>query len=1367
MQAKTRLALFCLCLLLFTSLSGYAARALAASPYVPPALEDWKAWVLHGQEARLCPSTYDGKGTHCLWPSRLHIEIGPGGGRFAMDVLVLSAGWAELPGGPGLWPENAELDADKAPVVIRNGRPRVEVQPGAHRVQGGFAWKEMPETIRVPAGIGLIDLSIDGRRVEFPVLDRNGRLWLQRRTGPESREDRLEVRVFRLIDDDIPMQVRSLLKLTVSGRGREIRLDDVLPPEARPMRLASPLPARIGPEGELMLQARPGHWQVEITSRFQGPIEEIGPWPGRYGQEIWAFQARNHLRMVKIDGVPSIDPGQTDVPDGWRKLPTYLVDPGSTIKFQQLRRGDPDPAPDRLNLARTWWLDFDGGGFTIQDRITGTMSRRWNLVMKRPGLLGRVSVDGTDQLITGQGPEQAPGVELRRGRLDLTADSRFEAGTERVLAVGWDHDFQSVSGRLNLPPGWKLLSASGVDVPPGTWVQRWTLLDFFLILVITFAVIKLTSWPWGILALVAVGLSYHEPGSPRLVWLHLLAAMALLKVLPDGWFKRLAGLWRLGAIIALVVMTIPFMVQQVRWGVYPQLEPHTDMRAGVAAPEAENIADMTSAGEAMKKAPSPKSSSYYRSKQKASPKRTEEPQALQQQAVLTQDPNALIQTGPGLPTWDWRSIPLRWNGPVDRGQDVRLWILSPRVNLFLALLRVVLLVLLTVGLIGPGRWWRGLDRLGPVAAMLAAGLLLAGPVPAAASETGFPPQSILDELQKRLLAPPDCLPNCAEISRMELTAEPGSIHLRIEIQAARKTAVPLPGAAENWLPQQIILDQAPAEGLLRDEKGNLWLLAPAGVHVATLIGPVPATDSFQIPLPLKPRRTTVNARGWLVKGVDENGQAGSSLQLTLQDARSPERPSPGASVLPPFLQVERVISLGLTWQIATRIRRLTPPGTPIVVSLPLLPGESVTTAGLRVENGEAQVNMDPAADQFTYGSTIEITNQIRLEAPRGVPWTEVWILDASPIWHCELQGIPVVHHQDAQGHWQPQWRPWPGENVTISVTRPKSIPGRLVTIDAASLEWTPGQRFNKAILTMTARASRGGQHRIVLPEKARLQQVRIDGKSQPIGQAGREVLVPLRPGSQQIQVEWQRPADSSVLREGPEVMIGDQAVNANVTFKMPGSLWVLWTAGPRMGPAVLFWSYLLVVVLAALALGRVRLTPLRTRHWLLLGLGLTQVHPLLAIVIVCWLLALGLRHEHRPPDHWLAFDSLQIALALWTLIALVGLYTAVKQGLLGIPDMQIAGNHSTVFQLNWTQDRITSTMPRPLVISLPKLVFNLAMLAWALWLTWSLFKWLRWGWGAIGQGGLWRKWVRKAKSKPGPTPATASTRPDGDTFILE
>ena len=57
--------------------------------------------------------------------------------------------------------------------------------------------------------------------------------------------------------------------------------------------------------------------------------------------------------------------------------------------------------------------------------------------------------------------------------------------------------------------------------------------------------------------------------------------------------------------------------------------------------------------------------------------------------------------------------------------------------------------------------------------------------------------------------------------------------------------------------------------------------------------------------------------------------------------------------------LERALTLGLSWELTTRVVRLTPNGSAVVLAVPLLPGESVTTAEQRVEGGKVLVNMAP------------------------------------------------------------------------------------------------------------------------------------------------------------------------------------------------------------------------------------------------------------------------------------------------------------------------------------------------------------------------------------------------------------------------
>ena len=1347
----------------FLFLISVAAAAPVDEKDIPGDLLKWKPWVLHGMEERLCPPDYNNENAvRCMWPSRLRLYFNSTGGRFEQEWAVFSKGWASLPGGGDIWPEKVKSDSKDIPVTNRNQTPSIYLTPGKYRVSGKFKWTEMPEMIRIPPATGMVALSINNKIVDYPVLDKNGRLWLQKRVLSENREDRLSVKIFRLITDSIPLKMTTRLQVNVSGRSREIKLEKVLLNNSIPMSLKSPLPARIGDAGDLLIQARPGRWEINIITRFSGPVNKLGPVAGAFGREIWSFAPQNHLRMVKVEGVPSVEPGQTGMPPGWKQYSAYIIEPGATVRFREIRRGDPDPAPDRLNLYRNWWLDFDGKGFTVQDHITGVLSRTWRLAINPPARLGRVSVSGMDRLITAGEDDKKPGVELRQGKLNLTADSRYIKSTATIPAVGWDHDFDSLSGVLNLPPGWRLITGSGVDILPGTWVKRWTLLDFFLVLIIAAAVFKLRNLKWGIIALLTMVLIFHEPGAPRTIWLHILAATALIRVLPQGWFKRLVYIWGGGAVVILIVMTIPFMVSQIRTGIFPQLELRRAYATGSRVMEkAVMIDDEQVMEEADRTGPLSKSRSKIRKQYELKDKMgfsqvlRETDTYRKRKEIFTGDPDALIQTGPGIPTWKWKAVRMQWNGPVKRDQEIRLWLLSPFANLVLAFVRVILLAFMIVGVIEPRAMWQKISgKINSTAVIAVLMVLFAGGISGAnAGDSLFPPPDLLKELQARLLEKPDCFPDCADFLRMDLKVMPESLRILLEVHAASRTAVPLPGNSRAWSPEEVYLDNSPLSELSKDSGGMLWALVPEGIHRIVLVGKSGPGNSMQIPLPLKPHYATYSANGWDVQGIHKDGRVESGIRITRIKKQSGERLPADSNNLPPFLHIERILRLGLTWQVETTITRLTPLGTPVAVSVPLLQGESVTTAGIHVEDGKALVNMDPESGRISWTSSLETAPEISLKAPETVPWTETWVLDASPIWHCELSGIPVIHHQDRQGDWSPTWKPWPGESVSIRITRPKAIPGQMITIDSAKLVLTPGLRSDKAWLALKVRASQGGQHEVILPEGADLQTVKINDKSQPIRQEGQKVVIPLQPGSQTINLEWNRESGSSMLIRGPDVKIGKEAVNAQVTFNMPRNRWILWTSGPTLGPAVLFWSYIFIIILIALGLGRVTITPLKTRHWLLLSLGLTQVPAFTAILIAGWFIVIGVRKDHHPPENAFLYNMAQIGLIIWTLVAMSGLYTAISRGLLGIPDMQISGNNSTQLYLNWSRDRIGFAMPQPWALSLPRLVYNILMLFWAMWLAFCLVKWLRWAWECFSSGGVLKKMkLKRAASFRGKKP---------------
>ncbi|MEK7990098.1 MAG: hypothetical protein VSS52_003765 [Thiotrichaceae bacterium] len=1334
---------------------------------IPESLQDWTDWVLHDTPDRECPFIYNSNERLCYWASELHLKIDDNKASWQQEWQVYGEGWIPLVGSRKYFPQNVTLqvlDTDNSPslpVIVSEHEqtPSAFLQAGHYILSGEFVWQRQPEYLQVPNVTGLVSLEIDGKIVEHPTLDNSGRLWLRQRgvaNEEPTKDNRLDIRVYRHVIDDIPLQIETRIELDVAGKHREEILSPALLAEQIPMSLNSPLPARLEANGQLKVQVRPGSWVILLTARYANAVNEMTlPLPELWAnEEVWVFEGKNHLRWVEVQNVDAIDPRQTALPSEWQQFPAYHMLPNDTMQLLEKRRGDPEPAPDQLRLRRQFWLDFDGIGYSVQDSINGTMTRGWRLEMAEPAQLGRASVNDQNQFITRLQDSSHAGVEVRRGNINLVADSRLESAIDSLPTVGWLHDFQQVNAVLHLPPGWRLLNASGIDSIHQTWVNQWTLLDIFIVLIIAIAVAKLWRWHWGVLMLLTLILIYHEPDAPRYVWLNILVAVALLRVLPAMTiWARLAGTYRNISILALILITVPFMAQQIKQSIFPQLEHNWQLGQSItqtrtmnaakpaAAPQAiyeEDMADEISLSVEQQE----KSREYaFYSKNMSSRKEAKK--------LVQIDPNAQVQTGPGLPHWQWQTVEMGWNGPVQQQQNIKLWLISPQINRLLGFARVILLSTL-IGLLMLSLWKRykkhneqlsfKLDSF----AWLAMGVWLAMlsiSVPLQAATSDYPPQYLLNELKQRLLEPPECLPNCATSPRMSLELNGNQLSLRLEVHTYTATAIPLPGSADQWLAQQVFVNGEQAEALMRDERGQLWVKLDKGIHQVQLNGVVPSRNTVQLALPLKPHWIEATTSGWLIEGLHENGLADNQLQFTREQSGDENARTEELEMgsLPPFVRIERTLSLGLDWQVETVVTRLTPTGSAVVLEIPLLKGESVTSEKIRVQDGKALINLSPHEHTISWVSVFDELSVLELIAPESLSSTEVWKLDVSAIWHVEIDGIPVIHHQDKQGNWLPEWRPWAGERVLLNISRPLGVTGQAMTIDHSHLLVKPGQRSTESTLNLSLRSSRGSQHSLTLPEDAELQSVKINNISQPIRQEGRQITLPVKPGQQNIELIFRQPIGMDTVFTTPTVGLGMVSVNTDIELRMPSNRWTLWTDTHLMGPAVLIWGLFVVVFLLAIGLHFIQLTPLNFVHWLLLGIVLIQIPIQMAILVVAWFMVLGWRKTVNVElITAFRFNMMQLFIFGLTGFALIALFAAIHQGLLGQPNMYIMGNDSTPYIFRWYHDRIGEYLPQVWVFSLSLWVYRIAMLLWALWLSFALLRWLHWGWECFTANGFWK-----------------------------
>jgi hypothetical protein len=1308
-----------------------------ATDSTPGDLDAWSGWVVDDIEDYGCPIVYNARTKRCSYPSRLELDLGSHSGTFTQTWTVYRESTVYLPGNREYWPQNVTVDDRPVAVVIKAGRPSIMLTTGRYRINGEFKWQRPPESLLIPAESGLVSLRLAGETVARPDI-RNGQLWLSDSKAQQESVSRVDIKVFRKVIDAVPLQLLTRIELEVSGEQREISLSGALPGGFEPVAIDSRLPVRLDGTGQLSLKVRPGRWVIDVSGRVNS--ETLGltldafpaPWPE---SELWVLEARPHLRMLKVESPASIDASQSSLPEEWKHLPAYRMQAGGKMVFEQIRRGDPEPEPDQLTLAREFWLDFDGDGYTVSDHISGTMSRSWRINAGDDLLPGQVTLDGRPQLIT-RTESGAVGIEVRQGNINLAADSRIVLPVNRISAVGWEHDFNNVSASLNLPPGYRVLAITGADRSPGTWFSRWTLLDFFIVLITSIALSRIHGKRWGAVGLAGFIILWHEPGAPSYIWLNLIATLSIMRALRNTRVYPFARNYLFLSSLALVLLALPFMVDQVRNGIFPQLEfawqsmgDQPSMQRPAAAPvmKQESVTGSIS-GYALEefsdRSTMPVPDSYHAEPEDELDK-------------FLQDPQARLQTGPGLPEWSWRNYQITWNGPVQHGQMLSVYLLGPPVNLLLNILRVGIVLLLG---------WKLIRE--PVGELISrakhstALVMVALVVGAAASVpddalAGYPPQELLQELRKRLLEPPECLPQCAAIQHMSIRLDREQAAFSIRAHASENLALPLPVPLGDWTPSNVSVDGEPAASLFRDRNDALWVYVDKGVHDITVEGRIAHLRSMRLDFPLQPHLLNLTVNGWSSDGADTLSPPIHSLTFTREQAEQSADVFDTQSDIPVFAQVSRHIRMGLDWQIVTSVSLESGTALPALLRVPLVDGEAVVTDNIKVEDGHVLVSLSESNRTVSWLSSLRQGDSLTLTAPASQPWSEAWSLEVTPIWNVSHSGIPVIYHQQSGGQWNPRWRPWPGEQVTLTISRPQGIAGQTKTIDHSLLTSTPGKRATAAELSFRLRSSQGQQHTLTLPQGATLESVSMDGTAVPIRQDGASVTLPLRPGSQEIAIKWKEANGIGWAFSSPDVDLGIASVNTRVVIKPGYDRWVLLTGGIRQGPAVLFWGVLTVIVLIAVALGRIKGTPLKTHSWILLGIGLSTLTPFIALLIAVWIFALYARGQLDAPIKASLFNTLQIVLVLLTVISVAALFSAVSNGLLGNPDMQIAGNGSTRWQLNWYQDRLDTAIPQAWIISLPVLAYRFLMLAWSMWMAFALINWLKWGWECFSKGTLW------------------------------
>lgn len=1144
------------------------------------------------------------------------------------------------------------------------------------------------------------------------------------------------------------------------------------------------------------------------------PAQADGPWPS---SEVWSFQASPTFRHLTASA-PGVDPAAAGVPGPWAHLPAFRLTPSQSLSFRTVSRGPGAVQGEGLTLWRRMWatpsqwlqLDLLHGSLPAPSRLAMSPPHRLESAHSpltplpltlleeggEPGIQWPTTqVELLAQSARGSSQPLTPGwnqtvsdmhvlMHLPVGNVLLAAPGNQNRGAEWIdhftllrffgIALLGFIMFQLRHHRLLLTPLAVLLAAG--------WVHHGAAQTLLILI-----------GGAGALLIIATALSAGR-------------ARSVVRVLATG----LMGLALLGA--------TPFFISQAHHLLYPDHQPHRidhphAFHQGAASGLGSALLTGLDFAQSMRTAHGQQqvaevhvihnqapgsnraSSDSFSSDMAHSPPPPPAPQAPGA-PDLQRDPLAglgLARAGTALPQWPvelTNTYVLHYPGPLlPQSTDsitFPLWVMPSWATWLARLAGSIGLLVLLAGLVqrlywewkspqlsspgndprpqakGPGRSLASMASVITVLGLLVPTFVAHAqqPVPqppSAHAATIAQPSGLdaqLQELQRRLTAPPQCAPTCATLTHVDLEAGDTHVHATFHVSALSPTTWSMPSVRGGLLESARV---AGATGLFDGPRLRL----PEGrsrVEVAYLI----QTDPFVLEFAHSPLAATQHlGEKWASEGLDAHGRFSSAtgaswvLRRAQSQTQSDQRSVPlPASTSPVVLaHLERGFDFSRSVSIDYRLSRLDPVGRALTVSWPKLPGESVDSDRIEDRGQRWEATLSANEPELVWRATLPSeTSELVVESLPATVGQETWRVSSSPSWELDVEGVPSTQASDRG---DVTLLPLPGETLVLKGRRLSVMDGPTQRLDKVHVSTSAGTRMARHTLELEAFTTQAGAHSLGLPSNATLVSVSRNGQALPLPLENGRLEVPLERGEQQVSVVFQTPVSNALL-QAPSIEFDGRAANLHWTLEPGERRWVLFAGGPGAGPAIFYWPLLVVFLVLAWAVSRLPSSPVSFRTALLLTLGLSMLpHTLVMLAsLVAWLWLIRYRQgldvdEMSPPR----FRALQIGFVLLTAWCALLVLGNLGWGLIGAsPDMMIEGYDGQRHTLSWylaSSDDGGHSLPW--VFSLPVWVYQAILLAWSLWFTAWLFSVGKRALVAFTQGGHWRG--RSDSSIP-PPPST-------------
>lgn len=1355
--------LFCF----FTLLLCFSFTSTAsAKVYLPEDLRPWAQWVNHDKQFLNCYVKHTEKGINekerqCWWPSTISIELGNLESTFFATWVLDKEGFVPLVGNEEYWPSQVLVNGEPAAVigsrVNRHEVPGVWLSKGRYDISGVIPHEQVLSKLPLNTGFAQINIFQNGKSVPFNVDSKNV---IELRSSAQTEgKVRVATLVERELSQDIHWSLNTVIEVIVADSTGEVVIGPVIPLGFSVVELSftdkeTESEQRFVLDKDLMVRATlvPGSYWMEIkavANRKLMKFERANLRSSEMPQtELWAVKRNDLFGEIKFRSGERVDKDVSELLENTDNHTFFRVDVNNPVSIQSVESKHIKTSP-HVSLDRKMWFGFDGKNITFEDRLIGSRFADYRLeTSPTVDLLSAKS--GITDIYVNQLPNGHSGVEWRTESIDLQGLGTITPQDGAFLVSGWNVVLSQADLSLYLPPATKLIAVLGADSSTGDWVSQWSLFSIFISLFLTVLFFRVFDWKTGALLGLFLLICLHEIPYP-FFFINGLLAVALQKQFSLINQHMALKVYSLTSLAGLLVCSVLFLKQQVLFTLYPQLENTSierlsDQDKGYSAYL--NHAKVSS-GEVtadIQRRTRMSSIALEQEGDEQVERITVTGSRINREDLLFDE--GIVQAGVSRPDWSWTSHHIAWNSPVSTQQSYQLIILNATELAIVRAIGFACLILLLWSIFSVNRsdYSKVISLLSPKKlstnlTIFIALLGLTGLSDDAYAEV--PPQSMLSELEQRLLQPDLCRPTCVLADNVDISVQDKHLSMRFSINVAAASALPL-FKVEDLDINAIELNGQAVNRAFKDSNGYLVVALPPGIHQLTVNGFISSNAVFSLEFATKPKRVLVNANLWEVYGLDPIGRIKSkALQFEARKSLKEGEINSDETVIDiqplpatPLVLVYRHVFIDSSVRVDNQVLRVAPKAGVLNTQVPLLPQE-IATSEISVVDGRVNIFMERDSNVVGWLGRLQHTdNTLTFTAANDPNIIEIWTFQVSDRWH--------LNESHLLSRWKNQssleieaeesfYLPQVGESMTLSLERLQSFDNTLAVVDDALVSLFPGLKTSKGELFYSVRSPSGIEQMVSLPKEVKVLSVRFDGKQQNIRLENTLLTLEIPAGETEIVIEFEAQAIGLLSYQAPRFDLNLPVSNLSVHINNYPA-WLMYSQGPLIGIAVLYWGQLLLFLVLAYVFGRVKGLPISRWQWVVFGLGVSVSSWLPLWMLIAFCIAIWI-YQHRllTNSHFPYLKETRIALVIFGCLILLGLLVFIPSSLFSRPDMGIIGNESTLTQWRWFLDRSTGMTPEVTLFSAPFYVYKAFLVIWSLWLSFAVLNWSMSSWKIIFQ----------------------------------